>query len=495
MLNKLQKKFGLSLNDNSVKSKLFKGVFWAFFGTVISKGLLFLAFIIISHYLSTEDYGKLGVIRSTITTFALFSVASFGVTATKYLAIYLSEDKDKALRILSMTRVFVFILSFIISLFIFLFAEKIATIVLGDSSLKEAVIYSSVAVFFTAMNGLQTGILAGLEKFKYISAISISNGILSFIVLLFAVIYYGLFAGILALVLIQILLWLESLYYLNKSFKEEGLSFKLLSFNKEFVIIKEFTIPSFVAGIILPPVLYLCDLFIIKTPNGFSHLGIYKAAFNFSIITITLNGILGQVLYPFVMKNIKNGSRKLEFFNQVIPFLIAIFLNVPFILAPELFAKVFGKAYNTQEMYLAIIFVSLSTILIGQKQGISRNFASKNYMWWSFTGNFIWGLSALLLVYYFSGYGAVGISAGLFIAYFINTLVFLPFYINRGLIEKEDLFNKFSILIYTLIIAGSSMAFLDLSLITRILSGIIIMLLILYISYCWLKKGLTNKIA
>lgn len=488
MIHKLASYFNFLQNRKGKSGKIFKGVLWAFLGTMVSKGLLFLSFIIIAHYLTKEDYGKLGIIRSTIITLSLFSVASFGVTATKYLAIFVKENKAKAVRILSMTRVTVFILSFAISFLIFIFSTSIATNVFKDTSLIFAIQLSSIGVFFTAMNGLQTGILAGLEKFKYISFISISNGILSFIILLFSTIYFGLYGAIYALVCIQVLLWLESLFYLRKSFKEEGLSFKITNFREEFSIVKEFTIPSFIAGIIIPPVLYLCDLFIIDIPGGFAQLGIYKAAFNFSIITLTLNAVLGQVLYPFVMKNIKEQSRKLEFFNQAVPFLIGVLLNLPFILVPELFAKVFGSQYNTAAMHLSIVFISLSSIIIAQRQGISRNFASKNYMWWSFAGNLIWATVCIVCIYYLAKYGAIGISISLFIAYFLNTIIFIPFYISRKLIEKRDLFNKYTVCIWLIIFCSSVFIYIDIRLISKILLALLVMLIVSVISFRWLKE-------
>lgn len=494
MINKLITHFNSLINRKGTSGKVLKGVLWAFLGTITSKGLLFLSFIIIAHYLTKEDYGKLGIVRSTIMTLSLFSVASFGVTATKYLAIYRQSDKEKAMRILSMTRVTVFILSFIMSFLIFIFSSSIATYLFKDASLILAVQLSSIGVFFTAMNGLQTGILAGLEKFKYISFISISNGILSFILLLFSTIYFGLYGAIYALVSIQVFLWLESLFYLNKSFKEEDLSFKITNFREELSIVKEFTIPSFIAGIIIPPVLYLCDLFIINIPNGYAQLGIYKAAFNFSIITLTLNGVIGQVLYPFIMKNVKEQSRNLEFFNQAIPFLIGVLLNLPFILLPELFAKVFGEQYNNQPMYISIVFVSLATIIIAQKQGISRNFASKNYMWWSFTGNLIWGITSMISVYYLAGYGAVGISISLFIAYLLNTIIFVPFYINRKLIEKRDLFNKYTLWIWLIVFISSASLHINITLVSKLLLSLFIMIIVLVISVIWIKKEIKFSI-
>lgn len=471
-----------------LQSTILKNVFWVFLGTTLSKGLLFISFIIVTYLLSKDDYGKLNIVRSTITTFSLFSIASLGITATKYIAIHLSTDIKRTERILSMTRILVFTLSLIVSFFIFIFSNQISEFILKDNSLKYAVQLSSIAIFFTSMNSLQNGILAGLEEFKYITIISISNGIYSFFLLLIATYYYGLYGGIVAICGVQVLLWFESIFYVNKAMKKHGLGNKWKFYKSENSILRDFTLPSFVSGIIVPPVLYLCDLFIINIPNGYLHLASYKAALNFSVITLTLIAVLGQVLYPIVMRN--SNSQKLEFVNQIIPFAIGIILNLPLILFPDIFAHIFDSKYHNKEMYVSIVFVSLTTIIISHRQGISRKFASLNYMWWSSLGNSVWAIIAIFAVNHFAHRGGEGIAIGLFIAYFLNTLFFIPFYINKKLIDKVNLINKYSIIIWSSLLLASILVFIDLTLVFRIIFSLFILLLNVICLFKWIYSNL-----
>ena len=42
-------------------------------------------------------------------------------------------------------------------------------------------------------------------------------------------------------------------------------------------------------------------------------MGIYEAAFNFSIIAMTFNSMIGQVLYPFAVKMFEKKNQKFDF--------------------------------------------------------------------------------------------------------------------------------------------------------------------------------------
>lgn len=473
-------------NDNSLKFNVIRGIIWSLLGTFISKGFLLISFIIVARILPIDEYGNLGVLRSTITTFSVVSVVSFGVTVNKYLAKYISTEKERAQAILSMSRVFVYAIAFLISILIYIYSNYISNSIVGDNSLNLAVEISSATIFFTSVNGLQNGILSGLEKFKYISIISVSNGMLSLPVILLLSYYYGYIGTIIGLLIVQFFLWLISFYYTTKSIKESGLSLKLTGFSSELNVVKEFTMPALISGMILPPVILLSDIIITNTPDGSSKLGIYSAAFNFSIITVTLNTVIGQVLYPYIMKEENKYSQKLEFVNQILPFFISVSLNVPLIIFANYIGAIFGESYQNNEFSLSISLIAVSSIVMGHRQGIARKFASQNKLWWSLLGNSFWALIALFTVYHLKDYGSVGRAFGFTLAYVINTLIFIPLYIKMNLISRDLLMNKFSISIWLLILLSFVFGMYISNIYTLMLSSIILPV-IFYMFYRWFQ--------
>lgn len=114
------------------QQKIIKGVFWSFLGTLISKGFVFIALFLVARILTVDEYGKLGLLQSYINTFTTFSLASFGVTATKYLALYAENDKKKASEIYSLTRLSVFFLAVAILVLSLVFNKQVGEYIVGN---------------------------------------------------------------------------------------------------------------------------------------------------------------------------------------------------------------------------------------------------------------------------------------------------------------------------------------------------------------------------
>ncbi|MFC4633308.1 oligosaccharide flippase family protein [Dokdonia ponticola] len=477
----------LGKESNATSRKITKGLIWTFLGTAISKGFFLLAFVVIARIISVEDYGKIGLLRSFINTFTFFSLASFGVTANKYLAINKENNKILASRIYSSTRLLVFILSLFILLVSVIFLEDITIYVVGDATLKTEVLLSSFAIFFASLNGLQMGALSGLEKFNKISKVHIVNGLLSLPLLCLGAYYKGVLGVIVALLLVNIAIWLCSAFFLHRGLKEFGITFRLDNFGDSIKIVKSFTLPSFLGGVMMSPVILYCNSLLVNySSDGFEELGFYNAAFLYSSIVSILIGIVGQVFYPFSMKFFNKKNAKFDFVNIFTSYILGIILCFPLLCFPDLFMKIFGEDYEGSTTTL--ILVVLSTIVIAHRQGIARNFAAGDFMWWSLLSNSFWAVNVIFWCYFFLEDGAVGRAAAFFIAYLINTLVFIPFYIRKKLITRSLVFSKFHLgIISSLFIGVCTFYYLD-SIFLRIFLFMGLTSFIILCFYKWFNK-------
>ncbi len=241
MINKIKS----TLTGNTLQAKISKGIAWSFFGTVISKGMLLLSFILIARILSVEEYGQVGILRNLIVTFSMFSVASFGLTATKYIATYKDEDILKTSRILTLTRLFVLVSSIMILVGLLVFSDYISLHYLHDSSLSIEIQISAITIFFTALNGYQNGALAGFENFKGISIVNSLNGLLTFPVVFFGAYYWGVHGVVVGLAFISVFTWISSLYFFHLSTRKHDISITFNGIKNEMKILYEFSLPSF----------------------------------------------------------------------------------------------------------------------------------------------------------------------------------------------------------------------------------------------------------
>ena len=100
MIGKIKKIYSSQSDD--VKG-LAKGVFWSVIGSIISRGVLFMAWILMARILGKEAYGEYGLIRNTVLMFATFAGFGMGITGMKFIAQYIDIDRSKAGRIASLT--------------------------------------------------------------------------------------------------------------------------------------------------------------------------------------------------------------------------------------------------------------------------------------------------------------------------------------------------------------------------------------------------------
>lgn len=481
MINKIKS----TLTGNTLQAKISKGIVWSFFGTVISKGMLLLSFILIARILTVDEYGQVGILRNLIVTFSMFSVASFGLTATKYIMTYKDNDRLKTSRILTLTRSFVLISSLLIFTGLLFFSNYIAINFLHDVNLEVEVQLSAITIFFTALNGYQNGALAGFENFKGISIVNSTNGLLTFPIIFFGAYYGGVHGVVVGLAIISILTWGLSFYYLHLNTKEHDIFIAFKNIRNEMKILYEFSLPSFLSGVIVTPVVFALNAMLTGYDDGYFQLGLFNAALNFSLISLTLNQIIGQVFFPYAMKHFDKGNRKFEFVNIMLPWITSIFINLPIFIFPEITALVYGEKYYTENYYLSVIIIAFYSIIMAYKQGIARNFAAANLMWWSVFGNGLWGFIALFSAVYLVSYGSVGLALAFLIAHLASNIVLIPLYINKKLISKELIFSKESLLLWLIVISASLLYFFTLNIFIKIVVLIFIYLFIIFLFLYW----------
>jgi hypothetical protein len=214
---------------------------------------------------------------------------------------------------------------------------------------------------------------------------------------------------------------------------------------------------------------------------------------NFSQFGTILIRIIGQVVYPMAIKNFGKKNRKFDFFNINHSYIIGILLFMPIIIMPDFFASLYGEKYQNNSVYFTLIFVSLSMLIVSQRQGIARNFAAANYMWFSVFSNGTWGITIIVLSYYFVDEGAYGRSLAFFIGYLVNTIIFIPFYIRKNLIDRELILAKgHGLLILILILSSFIFSYVD-NLLIRMFICLFLLTFVMLIFKYWYKKYVYTK--
>ncbi len=436
------------LRKSEFASKVIGGTFFLTIGTVTSKLLMAIAYVILARILTPEEYGEYGMINSTVSNFIIFASLGIGLTTTKYISENKDSNSELASGILGTSLLTVLILGIITSSLLLIFNDFIALQILKSESIKPLLKYAAAILVLTAFNSTQIGALLGLQGYRATSISNISQGVLVTLGIIMGG-YYGktigaVFGNLLALLCLSFVIQL----LLRKENKKFGIKPKLNTWKGDLETIYKFALPASLSSLISSPAMWILYAMLVRTPEGYYQMGIYSAVLLFPNAIRMLNGSLNNVLLPIFLSKETSITAKKEFFNYFGAWIIAIVIGLPFITIPELVPFFVGPKYPKDIVVTVLGYAMVSTLIIALKQGISRDLILKNKMWLSVFSMGQWALSAILLFYLLKKHGAIGFAASIALSYLINLILFVPFFVKMKISPSYIFYSKNVIIIW-----------------------------------------------
>lgn len=420
------------LNSN-INRRIAVASFWSLGGAVISRGLMLLASVIIARILTQTEYGELGIIRSTINMFTVFAGFGLGLTATKYVAQFRDTNKLKAGKIIALSSIFAFIIGLIIALIIVFNAEFIALYSLNASHLQWELKIGAVILFFSSLNGVQTGILAGFEAFKTIAKINLIAGILSFPTLIGFSYFWGVTGAVIGFGSNFLLLYILNFLSVRKIATKENVPIKFFNSWEEWRVLYKFSLPAVLSGLLVSPTLWFCSTMLIKQPSGYEELAIFEAANQWKNTILFIPAAIAPIVLPLIANTSKSQFKRVINLNIKINVIISLPVAIILSLLSSKIMMAYGMEYEKGQPVLIIL--SVSTILISINNVIGQAIAGKGKMWIGFFLNMIWSISILSATYMFldNNLGGKGLALSILISYFIHTI--LQFTVAKKLLK------------------------------------------------------------
>ena len=440
-----------SVRKSEFLMKVLKGFSWVAGGNIIGKVLMSIAYIAIAKILTVEENGEFGIMKSTIDNFLIFATMGIGLTSTKYLSELKRFNKKAAGEILGASLISVLCLGFLMCLLIWTYSDYIALHILKAEHLKNLLVYASFILLLTSLNSVQQGALIGLQSFKNLSISYISQGLLIILGLVIGANVFQVEGAMRGYLLAVIVLTLIIQFLLRQELTKQNITLSFTSLINNIKTISLFAIPASLSTIISAPSNWVLNTTLARQDNGYYELGLYSAIIVFSMGIRTLNASLGSVLLPLFLED-NNPTRKKEFVNYFSPWIIAIFLSLPFLVYPNFITLILGDKYPIEKVIPISTFAFIITIIIGHKQGISRDLIKKNKMWLSAFSMFQWATTTLIINSFLKQYGAFGLSLSLTLGYILNLLIFVPIFIQLKISPKFIFYNKYVIVILFLLL-------------------------------------------
>ena len=412
--------------SSELNKRIFHHSFWILTGNILSKLSLLVATILVTQHLGKHEYGEFGIIKSTILMFAMFAGMELGITATKYISQYRFTDKQKVERIVGLSTFFALIISIIIGISVYFYAQEIAMMIKAPQIITEIRI-SAFILFFSSLNGIQSGILAGLENFKQLSINNAVAGVVSSIAMVVASRYLGLQAVVVAFGLNYLFLFILNFRTLNREFyKIFSISiFKKDNF-KESQVLWKFSFPAIFAGIMVGPVTWLCNYFLIQEHNGFEQMADFDIAHQWRSTILFIPTALAQIALPLLSQSVDRKSDYKHIFNKNIKlnFFIAFGIVTILILISPVIIRLYSDNYQDALVPLIIMFVTTGFIAVNNVVG--QAIASQGKMWLGLLVNFIWAgtlIGTCMLFVSHLKLGATGLAVAYLLSYVVHTLI------------------------------------------------------------------------
>lgn len=388
----------------SSKKDLLKGSSWILFGNLFSKVLVFCATIAVTHILTKDLYGQLGIIRSTVQMFIAVSSFGIGATATKYIAEYRNKDTQYAIRVYWVATLFIAIMAIVAACLLLLFSGHIANIMLNAPEIIGNLRVGAFILLFSLMNGAQSGALSGFEDFRHLSFSNILNGVLEIIFLPLGAYLWGLPGAVLGFGSCFLLVFIYNTYHVNKNFKSTNVN--IFSIVKEikltdFSILYKFSFPIALSSWLILVMYWISKTMIVKDAD-FTSMANYDVAEQFKAQLMFIPGILSQVLLPILTNRTaekqSNEAKSIIWMNIRINIAITFSIFLIILLFGKYILMIYGKEYtNTFPLYVLCFCAIMDSICNSYIPVI----ISSNKVWNILVFNLIWGI-ILFSVYIFS---------------------------------------------------------------------------------------------
>lgn len=416
------------IKASDIALRIRNGAVWSFTGTALGKLFIFLSGIICARILGKEQFGELGMVRSTLGMFIILGAGGIGVTATRYIAAFRNDQKQHAASIYRMSTLFTLACGIVITIIALATSQDLAESYLQSPALTNPLLIGSIILLLSILNSSENGTLAGLENFKMIAVNTLIGSLIEAICMVVGAYYYqlegaiaGFGIGILALYIANKMAAIKALHKANIPTNIKRI------YKEDWRLILSYSIPATLSALTVTPVFWLIRSMLVRRCD-YGELGLFEAADQWKVILLFIPGAISQIVLP-IMSSITNKDtfRKALVGNMAFMAGITTMLALISWFAAPIIMQLYGKAF-TDPMTLTIL--SLSTIPTAVSQILEMTLYSQEKMWESFVINIIWGIVTIGLAYFFlqNGYGAAGIALAIMMAYCVKLLI-MSFYV------------------------------------------------------------------
>lgn len=421
----------LILNGRHVIKRFLNGAKWSLLSAVLTQGLMLLAFVMAARLVSKDDYGKFIFVQSTINTIGLFIGMGAGATAIRYVSEFKQKDRIRLSKILTLKFRILAISGLLATLGFYFGSDLLGRII--DRSIGSYALLIGMASAFLTIDAFFKSVLIGLESYRGHFFSSLSGILFSLPAIVSGGYFFGATGLIYSLLISYVAQALISWIVQHKELKAYGITMNYEGSVEEWRIIRDFSLPSMLSGMLVLPAHWICQILLSKLPDGLHQVAIFGICMQwFGVIMfapMVVTRVVGPMLTEYVTNNNGKDSRKVILFSVFFNGLVSL----PFAMCISYFSSyiigIYGQEYISGSRSLA--WAAWAGALLAIQSPIANIISARSKMWQGMAMNFGWFVVYLMLSYSNISLGSAGIFFALFVAYIFHsfwTVLFAYFY-------------------------------------------------------------------
>lgn len=436
----------------SLKTRFITGAFWSFVGTVLGQGLGLAASMLASRILGRTGYGQFGMLTSTVTAFGIFAGLGIGVTTTKFLAETRESDTERAGRVLGLSFCVAAVSGGLMALLLLVFADPLASRALSDPGLASSLRICAPLVILNSLAGVQIGALSGFEAFRSIALVSLLRGVVTLPATVVGARHFGLQGAVAGgLVAGMAACWLNQLA-VGRELRRWGIRISCTGTCAEIPLLWRFSLPAFMGGVMVAPVLWLTNVLLAMRPGGYGELGLVNAVNQWRLILMTIPAIAANAALPILSDQQSSkglaGCRHAMDITHRISSLAILPLHTAIIFLSDRIMRLYGTGFAEGGPILAGVVLGVSISAMNTPLG--TGIAALGRMWLGFYLNLVWAVFLLCAVGALApAWGAKSFALGYPVSYLAQLI--LAYFHLRHTVPRAMLLRSVTVLVYLLL--------------------------------------------
>ena len=418
----------LTAFQSDLARRMFHGAFWSFSGTAMGKLCLLVAGILCAHLLKQEVFGQLGMIRSTLNIFIVFGASGIGVTATKLISTYRTNDIPRLLCMTRLTFRLAWVMALVLMVFCFVLARPIARHILHAEHLTFELQIASLLLLFSILYGVQNGVLTGLEQFKIMARNMFVGSFLEAVLMVAGAYFWGLTGAIVGLGI-----GLGALFWVNHLSIKKHYAQYVVGERQSTHTLND-CIPATLSALMVTPTFWGIRTILLQH-DGYNSLALFEAADQWKVMMLFIPTAISQMVLP-ILTSIRQQRQQ---FRHVLLANIALIVGISSMITRVVLLlggpimQLYGKGFSDK---MPLVYLALSNIFSAYSNIIEMSIYSKNKMWQAFVINLFWAIVLLVSAYWLveRGLNATGIALAVLIAYGLKSILatlYLTLFLKR----------------------------------------------------------------